>query len=152
HGVLRARATRIGAWEAFNISVTPATAPSPTTSTNSTTSTSTTTTTSTSFVPTQGQVTVAPSDGASGTVVNVQGSNCVSDAGHIEVFLATTEAVTTRLAEGDALADSVGSPGDWSAAFTVPQGVAAGSDYLIEAQCWGDGTGFGHPGMQVVYF
>jgi len=111
----------------------------------------TTTTTSTSFVPTMGQLTIAPSDGAPGTIVSVQGSNCISQAGHVEVFLATTEAPTTRLVQVVTGAQPPGFPGDWSTALTVPQ-VVGGSDYLIEAQCWGDGTGFGHPGVQVVYF
>jgi hypothetical protein len=109
-----------------------------------------TTTTTPTTLP-QGQIGVAPTDGPIGTVVNVLGSNCVSDAGHIEVFLATTEDPTTRLTQSGVVADAR-PPGNWSVALTVPAGVAPGSDDLVEAQCWSDGTPFGHPGQQVLYF
>lgn len=112
---------------------------------------STTTTTTMAPLEPQGQLGVAPSDGPAGTVVRVQGSFCRSDAGHIEVFLATTEAPSTRLSESDAIAVST-LPANWSVELTIPQGTASGSDYVIEAQCWGDGTGLGHPGQQVEYF
>ena len=111
--------------------------------------TSTTTTTAISLPPRQ--LIVAPTDGPAGAIVSAQGTGCLSDAGHIEVFLATTENPTTRLVESDAIAQST-EPGSWSVELTIPQGVAPGSDYVIEAQCWGDGTPFGHPGQQVEYF
>jgi len=108
------------------------------------------TTTTTTTVP-QGQVALTPSDGVAGTVVSVRGSGCVSDAGHVEVFLATTEAPSTRLAESDTVVVNA-QPGNWGVELTIPQSTASGSDYVITAQCWGDGTPFGHGGQQVLYF
>ena len=110
-----------------------------------------TTTTTTRVPPIQGQLTVAPSDGAGGAVISVQGSGCISDAGHVEVFLATAENPSARLVEVQTGVVSA-PPGDWSVDLTIPEATAPGSDYLIEAQCWGDGTPFGLGGMQVEYF
>jgi hypothetical protein len=97
----------------------------------------------------QGELAVAPSDGTAGTVVTVQGTGCDTSviAGHVEVFLVTTADPSTRLAEVNAAA-----LGDWSATLTIPQTVAPGSDYLVGAQCWGDGYAQGHPGQQVLFF
>jgi hypothetical protein len=114
------------------------------------TSTTTTTATTVPSLP-QGQLAVSPADGAPGAAIGVQGSWCISDFGQAEIFLATSEDPSTHVAESYVRASPY-QPGNWSAELTIPQGVAPGSDYLIEAQCWGDGTPFGHPGQQVEYF
>jgi hypothetical protein len=115
--------------------------------------TTTTTTTEAPFAPYH-QVVVAPSDAPAGAVVNVRGSGCASDAGEINIYLETTESPSTHLATSFAVAwpSWLPGPGNWSADLTIPQGVAPGSDYIIDAQCWGDGTPFHQPGIQVEYF
>ena len=125
--------------------------PAPTTTTAATSSTVRTTTT-TAVSSSDGPSTiVTPSDATAGAIVNVQGSGCSSIAGHIEVFLATIEDPITRLAESDSGAQN-NLPGDWSVGLTIPQSVAPASDYLVEAECWGDGYWQGYPGQQVEYF
>jgi hypothetical protein len=94
---------------------------------------------------------VIPTEGTAGVVVAVNGSQCISDAGHIEVYFAANADPFTRLAESDAVAVS-SPPGDWSVNLHVPDNVPAGNAYAIGAQCWGDGTPLGHPGEQVEYF
>ncbi len=101
--------------------------------------------------PSQSLTSVLPTEGAPGALIAVRGSDCISDAGHIEVFLAAAADPLTRLADGGAIA-SWSPPGDWSASLRIPDDAAPGADYEIGAQCWGDGTPFGHPGQQVEYF
>jgi hypothetical protein len=105
----------------------------------------------TTVAPTVPLTAVVPTEGTPGTDVAVQGSECVSDAGHIAVFLAGDANPDTRLAEVGPIAES-SEPGDWNANLRIPDDVAPGGDYFIGAQCWGDGTGRGHPGEQVEYF
>src|SRR5215468_6224362 len=94
--------------------------------------------TTTTTMPAPGTIGVAPSHAVAGTVVSIQASGCSSVAGYIPVFLVTTEDPSTRLSETDGFPEN-GAPGNWSVELTIPQSVAPGSDYLIEAQCWGDG-------------
>jgi len=105
----------------------------------------------TTLPPTVPLTGVVPTEGMPGTMVAVQGSECISDAGHIEVFFVSDADPFARLAESDAIAAST-PPGDWSVNLRIPDDVVPGDGYEIDAQCWGDGTPFGHPGQQVEYF
>jgi hypothetical protein len=106
--------------------------------------------TPTTLKPTQPLTLAYPQAGPAGTDVTVEGSQCSSDAGHVEVFFISVDAPDVRLANAGSLA-AHGYPGDWSTVLQVPD-VDPSGIYLIGAQCSGDGAPQGHGGEQVEYF